>query len=83
MMGRSHSDRSARPDDHAGHAESDDPIDPVCGRKIDPSNAAATRLIGGQVYFLCSQNCLDAFERNPSRYVHDPDEHARHHGHAC
>lgn len=83
MAARSHGERSSCSEGHAGHSVSDKPIDPVCGMEIDPSNAAGSRLVGREVYFFCSQNCLDAFERNPSRYVHRPNEHAGHHGQAC
>jgi YHS domain-containing protein len=82
MMGHSHGGRAARSNGRAGHSASGNPIDPVCGMEVDPARAAATRIVGRKAYFFCSQNCLDAFDSNPSMYVHHP-EHADHHGHAC
>jgi YHS domain-containing protein len=83
MMGHRRGGRSAHPSGHAGHSASGNPIDPVCGMEVDPANATATRLVEHEPYFFCSQDCLDAFDRNPSRYVHHHDQHAGHHGHAC
>jgi len=41
-------------------------IDPVCGMRIDPGSAAATRMTGtGQVYF-CSVACADQFDTRVS-----------------
>lgn len=85
MMGHSHGagGPSTRANGHTGHPASGNPIDPVCGMEVDPAGAAATRIIGHRTYFFCSQDCLDAFDRNPSMYVHRHDEHVGHQGHAC
>jgi len=43
--------------------------DPVCGMMIDTDTAAARANISGRTYFFCTQECLQRFEANPSRYV--------------
>jgi hypothetical protein len=42
--------------------------DPVCGMKVDPSRAIR-RELGGEAYHFCSEDCLRAFESEPSRYL--------------
>jgi YHS domain-containing protein len=83
MMGRGHHRESGRANGHSGHSTSGKPIDPVCGMEVDPAKAAATRIAGRETYFFCSQNCLDAFDKNPAMYTRRHDEHAGHHHHAC
>ena len=74
VMGRwSHADR------HAGRPPSGRPIDPVCGMELDPEKAAGTRVATGETYFLCSQTCVDAFDRNPAMYAHREPTHRHHH----
>lgn len=82
MMGHSHGGPAARSNGHAGHSASGNPNDPVCGMEVDPAKATATRIVGRETYFFCSQNCLDAFDSNPSMYVHR-HEHAAQNGHLC
>lgn len=82
MMGHSHDKRAARSNGHVNHSASGSPIDPVCGMEVDPTKAAATRIAGRETYFFCSQKCLDAFDSNPSMYVHR-HEHADRHSHMC
>ena len=59
--------------------------DPVCGILIDPQSAVATREHGGQVFYFCSQECVDQFDSDPHYYGHpDPedenmDDHEEHH----
>jgi len=61
--------------------------DPVCGMLIDPQSAVATREHAGQVFYFCSQECVDKFDADPHYYGHaDPDEddtkeHEEHQGH--
>lgn len=67
---------------HGGHDAmrgSGKPIDPVCGMAVEPAKAAGTRLVDGATYFLCSQNCLDAFDKDPSRYARQDAPHTGHH----
>ena len=61
--------------------------DPVCGMLIEPESAFATREHAGQVFYFCSQECVDKFDADPHRYGHpepdedDPKEHGKHQGH--
>ncbi|GAA1050926.1 heavy metal translocating P-type ATPase [Arthrobacter russicus] len=45
-------------------------IDPVCGMKIDPATAAATREHDGTTFSFCSTGCAAAFDADPHRYGH-------------
>lgn len=47
-------------------------IDPICGMKIDPGDAAATRDHDGTTIYFCSQHCATEFDRDPHRYAHGP-----------
>ena len=49
--------------------------DPVCGMKIDPKTAFATREHDGTTFYFCSQRCVDTFDADPHRYGHP---HATH-----
>ncbi len=44
-------------------------MDPVCGTEITPSTAKFTWEFEGQKYYFDSKECLEAFEKNPSRFV--------------
>jgi YHS domain-containing protein len=44
-------------------------VDPVCGMKIKPSEAAATIEHDGTTYYFCSQDCADSFRESPEDYV--------------
>jgi YHS domain-containing protein/positive regulator of sigma E activity len=44
-------------------------IDPVCGMEVDPAKAAAKIDYEGKPYFFCNAGCLEAFIREPSRYL--------------
>ena len=44
-------------------------IDPVCGMKIKPSEAAATVEHKGKTYYFCSQACADSFKAAPDDYA--------------
>lgn len=52
--------------DHASHPERD----PVCGMKIDPRKAAATREHEGRKYFFCSPGCAKQFDADAHRFAH-------------
>lgn len=45
-------------------------IDPVCGMKVDPAHAAATREHDGQTFYFCAEGCARAFDADPHRYGH-------------
>lgn len=49
--------------------------DPVCGMKIDPKTAAATREHDGTTFHFCSLGCADTFDADPHRYGHPHPEH--------
>ncbi len=68
--------------EHEGHASrpgSGKPIDPVCGMEVDPANAAGTRVVSGETYFLCSQTCLDALDKDAAMYAHPRAAQPAHH----
>ena len=44
--------------------------DPVCGMQVD-ADAPLHSHYHGTDYRFCSQHCLDAFEADPKRYVHE------------
>jgi Cu+-exporting ATPase len=44
--------------------------DPVCGMKIDPMTAAATREHEGTTFSFCSTSCAGKFDAEPHRYGH-------------
>jgi YHS domain-containing protein/positive regulator of sigma E activity len=44
-------------------------VDPVCGRAVDPLSAAAKIDYEGRTYHFCRAGCLDAFIKEPQRYL--------------
>jgi YHS domain-containing protein/positive regulator of sigma E activity len=44
-------------------------IDPVCGMEVDPAKAAGKIDYEGKTYFFCNASCLEAFLREPLRYL--------------
>ena len=53
-------------------------IDPVCGMKIDPTDAAATRDHDGTTIYFCSKGCAETFDADPHRYAHGPSGAGHH-----
>lgn len=43
--------------------------DPVCGMKINKSDAVSTAEHKGKTYYFCSQDCADSFRESPEDYV--------------
>jgi len=43
--------------------------DPVCGMEVDAGDAPASTEYNGQIYYFCSEECTEDFERNPERYT--------------
>jgi Cu+-exporting ATPase len=43
-------------------------VDPICGMRIDPDGAAATREYDGSTYCFCSRHCAATFDEDPKRY---------------
>jgi YHS domain-containing protein len=86
MMAHGHGGRSQSPDDGDGRrfrSASGRPVDPVCGMEIEPAKAAGTRLVMGQTLFFCSPMCLEAFDKQPMAYAHDPRPASRHQHAGC
>jgi len=44
-------------------------MDPVCGVEVNPSTAKYSWEYQGQKYYFDSKECLEAFEKNPVRFV--------------
>jgi voltage-gated potassium channel len=44
-------------------------IDPVCGAEVDPRKATFTTDFNGMKYHFDSQECMDAFAKNPDRFM--------------
>ena len=47
-------------------------VDPVCGMKVDESNAAGKTNYAGQTYCFCSKDCQKNFEDQPGFYIRQP-----------
>jgi YHS domain-containing protein len=43
--------------------------DPVCGMRIDSSQAEAQSQYNGEAYYFCSEECKQLFDKNPREYV--------------
>ncbi len=43
-------------------------IDPVCGMKVKPENAAAAVEHAGRTWYFCAQGCKTKFEADPGKY---------------
>ncbi len=61
--------------DDTPEAAATEVVDPVCGMKVDPANAAASREHDGTTFYFCSPGCAAAFDADPHRYGH---QHAAH-----
>lgn len=44
-------------------------IDPVCGMRVNPAEAAGTAQHQGRTYHFCSASCLQKFQADPSLFV--------------
>jgi Cu+-exporting ATPase len=44
-------------------------LDPVCGMAINPFEALAQSSHAGRVYYFCSQECKDKFDKKPDKYI--------------
>ncbi len=43
-------------------------IDPICGMKVKPGNAAAIRTIGDTTTYFCSTHCAETFDADPASH---------------
>ena len=61
-------------------------VDPVCGMKVNPAEAAASLEFQGKSYHFCSTGCHRKFSENPAAFLQSPEgdagEHAARHGQA-
>jgi P-type Cu+ transporter len=49
--------------------ESSAATDPVCGMRVDPSKARASREYSGKTYFFCCEGCAKKFADAPEKYL--------------
>jgi Cu+-exporting ATPase len=54
---------------HDATHTTDHAIDPVCGMTVNPQTAAGSFEHDGVTYFFCSAHCLEAFRRDPARFL--------------
>ncbi len=69
-----HGEDGERGATRAGQPAPDGERDPVCGMPVDPARAAGTRSVMGRTFYLCSNDCLAKFDRDPMAYAHRPTE---------
>jgi YHS domain-containing protein len=43
--------------------------DPVCGMEVDASESNLVAQHKGKDYYFCAQTCLEAFQKNPGKYL--------------
>ena len=53
----------------SGRPEPEPAVDPVCGMRVAPGDAAARAVHAGRVYHFCSTACRDRFLVDPARYA--------------
>lgn len=87
-LGHGHGGPGAEGGGHSGQMprESEQDRDPVCGMPVDPAHAAGTRISMGQTFHLCSKECLEKFDRDPTTNAHRAIEDSSRSGsrrHAC
>lgn len=46
------------------------PVDPVCGMKVNLDNSPPEAEYRGQVFYFCGKHCRDVFTENPEAFVH-------------
>ncbi|HTK38997.1 MAG TPA: YHS domain-containing protein, partial [Pyrinomonadaceae bacterium] len=44
-------------------------IDPVCGMRVSPENAAGEYEHNGEKYYFCSKGCLSKFNADPEKFL--------------
>jgi YHS domain-containing protein len=52
-----------------GTSEATKVKDPVCGMSIDPSKAKYSTTYNDKKYYFCSEDCLNTFKAEPTKYV--------------
>lgn len=56
----------------AAPAETAQPVDPVCGMRVDPGAARADGRFsehGGATFYFCAHGCKKSFDENPRRFL--------------
>jgi YHS domain-containing protein len=43
-------------------------VDPVCGKRINPTKSGSAAVHGGCAYYFCSPQCWKAFQNAPTLY---------------
>nr|WP_274638366.1 heavy metal translocating P-type ATPase [Microbacterium bovistercoris] len=75
-IGNQHTSEDNPMTHHTEHTSDDTLVtDPVCGMKIDPKTAAATREHDGTTFYFCSTGCANTFDADPHRYGHPHPAH--------
>lgn len=44
-------------------------VDPVCGMKVEPRQAAGPRIFQGENFYFCSEECRREFDSAPEAYA--------------
>lgn len=57
--------------DHGLAAGAETPVglDPVCGMKVTPEQAAASMSYDGKTYYFCNPRCHEKFRADPAKYL--------------
>jgi Cu+-exporting ATPase len=55
--------------EHHQEPASDGAVDPVCGMRVDPANAAERRDRDHHTVYFCSAGCAATFDADPNRYL--------------
>jgi len=56
---------------------SDKSTDPVCGMQVEMSSDALAREYGGEIFFFCSEECRETFDKDPWLYASGRSETTR------
>src|SRR5262245_48512049 len=75
-MEHKHSDDSSRRSLLPLVAPAPAAVDPVCGMTVDPATARASTVHEGTHYFFCCPHCLERFQADPGRYLHQQERPA-------
>ena len=51
--------------------------DSVCSMEVNIETAPARSIYDGQIYYFCSQDCKEAFDKDPEQYIFPNEEEAR------
>jgi len=43
--------------------------DPVCGMMVNPEKTPHKIMYKGKIYYFCCPHCLEAFKKDPEKYV--------------